>query len=257
MDFLQILGETANPHATCKPLGAGSRPHVGTMTFFFIAQSQPTMSDSGSDFTEQTGMVSEFTLEREVRRERAAAAAPADPAAVADPTNTSTSLLPSGGVTMTHSYSYRSGVEESKIPEEPDVADGQQDALGEEEDLIGDDDDGISSSVISQKQRSASTAGTGSHKSTFDTSSSSQRDEHSTSVNSSASPSGGRSAQREKIQAAVGKARQASSRAVQSVIQYEREHAIVEKAWAGMQQGVRYAGRKVRECTSVDTTTPN
>ena len=59
------------------------------------------------------------------------------------------------------------------------------------------------------------------------------------------------------IQAAVGKARQASSRAVQSVIQYEREHAIVEKAWAGMQQGVRYAGRKVRECTSVDTTTPN
>ena len=217
------------------------------------------MSDAGSDFTEQTGMVSEFTLEREVRRERAAAvAAPADPAAVADPR--STSLLPSGGVTMTHSYSYRSGVEESKIPEEPDVADGQEGALDEEEDLIGDDDDGIASSVISQKQQqqerrqgSASTAGAGTHKSTVGASSGSQATENS----SSTPPSAGRSAQREKIQAAVGKARQASSRAVQSVIQYEREHAIVEKAWAGMQQGVRYAGRKVRECTSVDTTTPN
>ena len=159
---------------------------------------------------------------------------------------------------MTHTYSYRSGVEESKIPEEADVADGREDVLGEEEeDLIGDDDDEISSSVIGQKQqqqrRHASTTGT--HKSTITATSSSSpaTEEHSTST----SLSTGRSAQREKIQAAVGKARQASSRAVQSVIQYEREHAIVEKAWAGMQQGVRYAGRKVRECTSVDTTTPN
>ena len=149
---------------------------------------------------------------------------------------------------MTHTYSYRSGVEESKIPEEADGADGREDVLGEEEeDLIGDDDDEISSSVISQKQQqqkrqgSAHASAIGAHKSTI----------------TSASLSTGRSAQREKIQAAVGKARQASSRAVQSVIQYEREHAIVEKAWAGMRQGVRYAGRKVRECTSVDTTTPN
>ena len=159
---------------------------------------------------------------------------------------------------MTHTYSYRSGVEESKIPEEADGADGREDVLGEEEeDLIGDDDDEISSSVIGQKQqqqrRHASTTGT--HKSTITATSSSSpaTEEHSTSASSST----GRGAQREKIQAAVGKARQASSRAVQSVIQYEREHAIVEKAWAGMQQGVRYAGRKVRECTSVDTTTPN
>ena len=34
-----------------------------------------TMSDTGSDYTEQTGMVSELTLEREVRRERPAAQA--------------------------------------------------------------------------------------------------------------------------------------------------------------------------------------
>ena len=218
------------------------------------------MSDAGSDFTEQTGMVSEFTLEREVRRERAAAAAaPPGDAIPADPTAAvASSAGGPGGVT--HSHSYRSGVEESKIPEEPDAADGQEGVLGEEEDLVGDDDDEISSSVISQKQQqqqgSASTcaAGTGAHKSAVDASASSRAEESSTSASSST----GRTApQREKLQAAVGKARQASSRAVQSVIQYEREHAIVEKAWAGVQQGVRYAGRKVRECTSVDTTTPN
>ena len=104
------------------------------------------MSDSGSDFTEQTGMVSEFTLEREVRRERAAAAAAVSPGVAADPTltaaadPTSAGLPPApfgGRVTMTHTYSYRSGVEESKIPEEADGADGREDVLGEEEeDLI-------------------------------------------------------------------------------------------------------------------------
>ena len=207
------------------------------------------MSDTGSDYTEQTGMVSEFTLEREVRRERAAAsgAAAADPTAgpSADPTNAGYGASPpTGGVTR--SYSYRSGVEENKIPEE-------------EEDLVGDDDDEISSSVISQKQQQQQqrrqgtesiAAGTGAHKSTAGASSSSGR-------GSSTSPSAGGAVQREKIQAAVGKARQASARAVQSVIQYERDHAIAQKAWAGVQQGVRYAGRKVRECTSVDTTTPN
>ena len=50
------------------------------------------------------------------------------------------------------------------------------------------------------------------------------------------------------------KARRASSRAVQSVVTYERDHQLVQTTWAGIRQGVRYASRKVRECTSVDTT---
>jgi len=88
------------------------------------------MSDTGSDYTEQTGMVSELTLEREVRRERpaaqAAAATNAEHVAAAD----LTAPTPPRAAGVTHEY--RGGVEESKeIPEEEE----------EEEDLVGDEDD--------------------------------------------------------------------------------------------------------------------
>ena len=89
------------------------------------------MSDTGSDYTEQTGMVSELTLEREVRRERPAAQAAAATnalhvAAAAD----LTAPTPPRAAGVTHEY--RGGVEESKeIPEEEE----------EEEDLVGDEDD--------------------------------------------------------------------------------------------------------------------
>ena len=190
-----------------------------------------TMSDTGSDYTEQTGMVSELTLEREVRRERPAAqAAAADPAAAAAAAPT-----PPRAAGVTHEY--RGGVEESKeIPEEE-----------VEEDLVGDEDDEIESS-ISQRQQ-----GRTSHKSTVDALVS--PDEQSTTTASSADTGTGKSSvQREKIRAAALKARRASSRAVQSAVKYERDHQLVQTTWAGIRQGVRYAGRKVRECTSVDTT---
>ena len=200
------------------------------------------MSDTGSDYTEQTGMVSELTLEREVRRERpaaqAAAATNAEHVAAAD----LTAPTPPRAAGVTHEY--RGGVEESKeIPEEEE----------EEEDLVGDEDDEIESN-ISQRQQ----GGTG-HKSTTDAlaSASASPDEQSTTTASSAGtgPGGGKSSvQREKIRVAALKARRASSRAVQSVVTYERDHQLVQTTWAGIRQGVRYASRKVRECTSVDTT---
>jgi hypothetical protein len=217
------------------------------------------MSDTDSDYTEQTGMVSEFTLEREVRRERAAAAAAAaDPATVAS----------SGGGVMTHSAqpqaqtpsrSYRGGVEESKIPEEPAAVAG---GMGEdEEDLVGDEDDEIASGG-GIGQRTAAITSSAVAAAAPDASSNLRVPTESTAA---ATPTTGRTNAsagqaaapgEKKIQAAVGKARQASARAVRSVIQYEREHAIVQTAWAGVQHGVRLAGRKVRECTSVDTTAP-
>ena len=194
------------------------------------------MSDTGSDYTEQTGMVSELTLEREVRRERPAAqAAAADPAAAAAAAPT-----PPRAAGVTHEY--RGGVEESKeIPEE------EVEEEEEEEDLVGDEDDEIESS-ISQRQQ-----GRTSHKSTVDALAS--PDEQSTTTASSGDTGTGKSSvQREKIRAAALKARRASSRAVQSAVKYERDHQLVQTTWAGIRQGVRYAGRKVRECTSVDTT---
>ena len=199
-----------------------------------------TMSDTGSDYTEQTGMVSELTLEREMRRERPAAqAAAADPAAAAAAAPT-----PPRAAGVTHEY--RGGVEESKeIPEEE-----VEEEVEEEEDLVGDEDDEIESSISQRQQQQ----GRSSHKSAVDALAS--PDEQSTTTASSAGTgTGGESSvQREKIRAAALKARRASSRAVQSVVKYERDHQLVQTTWAGIRQGVRYAGRKVRECTSVDTT---
>ena len=203
-----------------------------------------TMSDTGSDYTEQTGMVSELTLEREVRRERPAAqAAAATNALAADPTAAAAAAAPTPPRAAGVTHEYRGGVEESKeIPEEEEE---------EEEDLVGDEDDEIESSISQRRQQQH---GRTSHKSTVDALAS--PDEQSTTTASSAGTgAGGKSSvQREKIRVAALKARRASSRAVQSVVKYERDHQLVQTTWAGIQRGVRYAGRKVRECTSVDTT---
>jgi len=235
----QIGRGKRRPTQTKHGIGASAVKHVlvtsTTLNGTTPTRVSRTMSDTGSDYTEQTGMVSELTLEREVRRERPAAqAAAADPAAAAAAAPT-----PPRAAGVTHEY--RGGVEESKeIPEEEVEEE-------EEEDLVGDEDDEIESS-ISQRQQ-----GRTSHKSTVDALAS--PDEQSTTTASSGDTGTGKSSvQREKIRAAALKARRASSRAVQSAVKYERDHQLVQTTWAGIRQGVRYAGRKVRECTSVDTT---
>ena len=59
---------------------------------------------------------------------------------------------------------------------------------------------------------------------------------------------------KEKAKEVVGKARQASSAAIQSVVTYEQEHHIVERVMTKAQQSARFVAEKVKECTAKDTT---